>query len=166
MVVVVIPSHQDKTAEEAEEEVSPEDEVVVEEEETEGEYGTRLEEPTAEMRGMEVIEEVVAEDMVEIVTVEDGEAVVEDVTMELLYPPIIGGRKMLPVTDTMEEEVEVVDTGDVVVVVEEEMTGVEHPPLRRTGPSLHPGTKGLRKNCLELATGLLESILTGTKTFL
>lgn len=166
MVVVVIPSHQDKTAEEAEEEEVTQDEVVVEEEETEGEYGTRLEDPTPRMRGMEVIEEVVAEDMVEIVTVEDGEAVVEDETMELLYPPIIGGRKMLPVTDTMEEEVEVVDTGDVVVVVEEEMTGVEHPPLRRTGPSLHPGTKGLRKNCLELATGLLESILTGTRTFL
>lgn len=165
MVVVVIPSHQDKTAEEEEEEVT-QDEVVVEEEETEGEYGTRLEDPTPRMRGMEVIEEVVAEDMVEIVTVEDGEAVVEDATMELLYPPIIGGRKMLPVTDTMEEEVEVVDTGDVVVVVEEEMTGVEHPPLPRTGPSLHPGTKGLRKNCLELATGLLESILTGTRTFL
>lgn len=166
MVVVVIPSHQDKIAEEAEEEEEvTQDEVVVEEEETEGEYGTRLEDPTPRMRGMEVIEEV-AEDLVEIVTVEDGEAVVEDETMELLYPPIIGGRKMLPVTDTMEEEVEVVDTGDVVVVVEEEMTGVEHPPLRRTGPSLHPGTKGLRKNCLELATGLLESILTGTRTFL
>lgn len=164
--MVVIPSHQDKTAEEAEEEVSPEDEVVVEEEETEGEYGTRLEEPTAEMRGMEVIEEAVVVDGVEIVTVEDGEVVVEGVTMELLYPPIIGGRKMVLVTDTMEE---VEDMVDVVVEEEEAMTGVEvveHPPLRRTGPSLHPGTKGLRKNCSVPATGLLESILTGTKTFL
>jgi len=168
VVVVVIPSHQDKTAEEAEEEVSPEDAVVVEEEETEGEYGTRLEEPTVEMRGMEVTEEVVVVDGVEIVTVEDGEVVAEDVTMELLYPLIIGGRKMVPVTDTMEEE-EVVDMVDVVEEEEEEMTGVEVvelPPPRRTGPSLHPGTKGLRKSCSELATDLLESILTGTKTFL
>ena len=58
-MVVVIPSHQDKTAEEVEEEEEvTQDEVVVEEEETEGEYGTRLEDPTPRMRGMEVIEEV------------------------------------------------------------------------------------------------------------
>lgn len=163
--MVVIPSHQDTTTEEAEE--VTEDEEVVEEEETEGEYGTRQEEPIAEMTGMEVTEEVtdqVVVDGVETVTVEDGEVevVVEDVTMELLCPLITGGRKMVPVTDTMEEAEDMVD---VVVEEEEEMTGEEvvDPLLRRTGLSLHPGTKGWRKNCSDLATGLLASILTGTR---
>lgn len=159
--MVVIPSHQDTTTEEAEE--VTEDEEVVEEEETEGEYGTRQEEPIAEMTGMEVTEEVVV-DGVETVTVEDGEVevVVEDETMELLCPLITGGRKMVPVTDTMEEAEDMVD---VVVEEEEEMTGEEvvDPLLRRTGLSLHPGTKGWRKNCSDLATGLLASILTGTR---
>lgn len=159
--MVVIPSPQDTTTEEAEE--VTEDEEVVEEEETEGEYGTRQEEPIAEMTGMEVTEEVVV-DGVETVTVEDGEVevVVEDVTMVLLCPLITGGRKMVPVTDTMEE---VEDMVDVVVEEEEEMTGEEvvDPLLRRTGLSLHPGTKGWRKNCSDQATGLLASILTGTR---
>ena len=53
----MIPSHQYKTAEEAVKKKVTQDEVVVEEE-TKGEYGLRLDDPTAKMIGMEVIEKV------------------------------------------------------------------------------------------------------------
>lgn len=134
------------------------------EEGTGGEYGTRLEVPTVEMIDKE--EEEVQDQVagVEIVMEEDGEVVVVvAVTKVPLYPLIIGGRKMVPVTDTM-VEVEVMED----VVEEEEMIEEEEAevPLLRTGPSPRQGMKGWRRSCLVPAMVLLESISTGTRTFL
>lgn len=144
-------------------------EVVVEdtdeEEEEEGtgeEYGTRLEVPTVEMidREEELQDQVAGE---VIVMEEDGEVVVVAVTKVPLCPLIIGGRKMVPVTDTM-VEVEVMED----VVEEEEMIEEEAAelPLLRTGLSPRQGMKGWRRSCLVPAMVLLESISTGTRTFL
>jgi hypothetical protein len=133
-----------------------------EEEGTEGEYGTRLEVPTVEMidREEELQDQVAGE---VIVMEEDGEVVVVAVTKVPLYPLIIGGRKMVPVTDTM-VEVEVMED----VVEEEEMIEEEAAelPLLRTGPSPRQGMKGWKRSCLVPAMVLLESISTGTRTFL
>ena len=89
---------------------------------------------------------------------EDG--VVVAVTRELLCQPIIGGRKMVPMTGTMEV------VGDMEDEVVEEMIGggeeEEDPIQLRTGLSLYQGMIDLRKSCLDLAMGPLESISTGT----
>ena len=93
--------------------------------------------------------------------VADGEVVAAvDVTMEHLYLPTIGGRRMALVTGTME----VVGVVDMVDAAEEEETigeEVAHPLLLRTGLSLHLGTKGLRKSCLVQDMDLPGSISTG-----
>jgi len=160
-VVVETLNHQDRKAEEVEEEEAvtqlvEEVEVVVE---TQEEYGTRQEVPTVEMKEMEEVEVEEVADGVETVMVVDGEVVVvAAATREPHCLPTIGGRRMGLVIDTTEV---VVDTEDVVEEEEEEEVMIsDDPPPPKTGLSQHPGMKGLRKNCSEPVTVLLESTST------
>jgi len=153
LVVVEITSHRGTIIEE---EVVVTVAVVVE---TEEEYGTRPEEPIVGMIDKEV--DLDQEAGVVIGMEEDGAVVA--VTRELLCQPIIGGRKMVPMTGTMEV------VGDMEDEVVEEMIGggeeEEDPIQLRTGLSLYQGMIDLRKSCLDLAMGPLESISTDTRTF-
>jgi len=144
-----------------EEDTEVEEEVVVvaaEEEETGEESGTRLEVPTVETIGTEVIgvevEEVV--DGVETVMVVGGEVavvVVEADLMELHCPLIIGGKKRDQVTGTMVE----VGVMEEVVVVDEmiDEEEVEEELRQRTGLSLCQEMSAWKRNCLVRDMGLL-----------
>ena len=92
-----------------------------------------------------------------IETEEDGVVVV--VTKELHCLPIIGGKKMVLVTDTMEV------VGDMEEEAVEEVTiegeEVEDPTPLKIGLSLCQGMIGSRKSCLDLAMAPPELISTG-----
>jgi len=155
LVVVEITSHRGTIIEE---EVVVTVAVVVE---TEEEYGTRLEEPIVGMIDMEVVVDPDQEAGVVIEMEEDG--VVEDVTKELPCQPIIGGRKMVLMTGTMEV------VGDMEDEVVEEMIGggeeEEDPIQLRTGLSLYQGMIDLRRSFLDPAMDPLELISIDMRTF-
>ena len=88
--------------------------------------------------------------------VEDGVVVV--VTKELHCLPIIGGKKMVLVTDTMEVEGDMEEEAVEEVTIEGE---VEDPTQLKIGLSLCQGMIGSRKSCLDLAMAPPELISTG-----
>jgi len=124
--------------------------VAAEEEETGEESGTRLEVPTVETIGTEVVDGV---ETVMVVGGEVAEVVVEADLMELHCPLIIGGKKRDQVTGTMVE----VGVMEEVVVVDEmiDEEEVEEELRQRTGLSLCQGMSAWKRNCLVRDMGLL-----------
>jgi len=124
VVETLLLSHQD--LKEETEEVSLEEEAAVEVEGTQEEFGTSLEEPTAEMTEMEETEvaaEVVVVDGGETVTLDAGQAAeVVDVMLELHFLLTTDGRKKdleTVITGVVEDMVDVVEEEEVAMTEEE-----------------------------------------------